>query len=101
MKCDSNPMDIYTHTAPPRQVATVFNDWTENAFNIQAVSVRIKSAASIISLLLTNDYTMDVNLYKVEIMQHSKESACCVQNLIHKVNWIFEKSFMCNMLAVV
>ena len=38
-----------------RQVATVFND-TGNAFNIQAVSVWIKGAATFILLLLANGY---------------------------------------------
>ena len=66
-------------------MATVFNEWTRNAFNIQAVSVWIKGAATFILLLSTNGYTMDVNLYKVEIMQHSKESMRCVQNFIHNV----------------
>ena len=36
-------------------------------------------------LLLANGYTMDVNLYKVEIMQQSKESVCGVRNLIQNV----------------
>ena len=66
-------------------MAIVFSDWTGNALNIQAVSVWIKDVATFILLLLANGYTMDVNLYKVEIMQHSKESVCCVRNLIHNV----------------
>ena len=36
----------------------------------------IKGASTFISQLLANGYTMDVNLYKVELMQHSKESMC-------------------------
>ena len=60
-----------------RQVTTVFNDWTGNAFNIPAVSVWIKVAATFILL--------DVNFYKVEILQHSKENVYCVQSLIHNV----------------
>ena len=53
--------------------------------NIQAASVGIKGAATLILLLLANGYTMEVNLYKVETMQHSKESVCCVRNLVHSV----------------
>ena len=45
----------------------------------------MKGAANFILLLLANGHTMDVNLYKVEIMQHSKESVRCVRNLIHNV----------------
>ena len=66
-------------------MATVLNDWTGNAFDKQAVSVWIKGAATFILLLLANGYTMDVNLYKVEITQHSKESVRCVWNLIYNV----------------
>ena len=33
---------------------------------------------------LAKGYTMDINLYKVKIMQH-KKSICCVQNLIHNI----------------
>ena len=52
----------------------------ENAFNIQAVSVQIKGAATFILLLLVNGYAMDANLYKVEIMQHPKEkSVLCLK----------------------
>ena len=66
-------------------MATVLNDWTGNAFDKQAVSVWIKGAATFILLLLANGYTMDVNFYKVEIMQNYRESVCCVRNLIHKI----------------
>ena len=52
---------------------------------MQAVSVWIKVPATFILLLLANGYTMDVNLYTVEIMQHSKESMCSVRNLIQNV----------------
>ena len=52
---------------------------------MQAVSVRIKGAVTFILLLLANGYTMDVNLYEVEIMQRSREGVCCVRNLIHNV----------------
>ena len=66
-------------------MAVVFKDWTGNAFNVQAVSVQNKGAATFILQLLANGYTMNVNLYKVEIMQHSKERVRCVRNLIHNV----------------
>ena len=33
---------------------------------------------------LAKGYTMDINLYKIKIMQH-KKSICCVQNLIHNI----------------
>ena len=51
---------------------------------------------------LAKGYTMDINLYKVKIMQH-KKSICCVQNLIHNIKKRKkkERSFVCNMLAVV
>ena len=66
-------------------MATVFNDWTGNDFNIQAVSIWIYDAATFILLLLANGYSMDVNIYNVEIIQHSKESVRCVRILIHDV----------------
>ena len=45
----------------------------------------MKGAAPFILLLLANGYTMDVNFYKVEIVQNYKESVLFVQNLIHKI----------------
>ena len=71
--------DRHTHRQTDRQIHT------QTQTDIQAVSVWMKGAATFILLLLANGYTMDVNLYKVEISQHSKESVCCVRNFIHDV----------------
>ena len=97
MKSDSNPMDIYTldgllcghsHlqiTAPPADKWLLFLMIEQEMFSIYKQSVWIKGAATFILLLLTNGYTTDIKLYKVEIMQHSKESVRCVRNLIHNI----------------
>lgn len=95
---DNNEMDIWNldrilcgrshlHMTAPlvdKQAAIVPNDWTGNALKMQAVSDWIKGGITFILLLLVNGKTMDVNLYDIHILLHSKESVCCVRKMSKK-----------------
>ena len=114
MKCDSNPMDIYTldgllcghsllHiTAPPADKWLLFLTIQEMLSIYKQSLSELRVLLLLFYCFLAKGYTMDINLYKVKIMQH-KKSICCVQNLIHNIKKKGgkERSFVCNMLAVV